>query len=542
MKSRSRLSRREDPNVSLSPGLTEAIRLDLIQLCRQHNDEFDFSYLEEECFSKYVGPETDPAEVRRQRAIDKWLATELRNELTNSRLLMTYPEEEILPGVSYGRFMDFVRATIRRLLPTDPSMEVLFGTFSGGASTSKSRMRSHPAQKFLDKADVTPSAWAVIKDLIDDCPVWKEHIHNSWQEPRFVDGNVLFTVAKSTTIDRCAAKEPDLNMFVQKGIGNFLRKRLRLFGINLNDQSVNAKLAKQGSIDNQLMTLDLSSASDSVSTQLVFECLPESWFLLMDAVRSPITVIDGVPHENHMFSSMGNGFTFELESLIFWACARAVSFFTGTRGPISVYGDDIIMPSSCYEQMNSALTYLGFQVNPDKSHYGDSHFRESCGSHWYKGIDVTPIYVKRPIERVVDLIHFLNGLVRWASKGFYKFTDPRIDELWLKYARYVPPMLWGGQDMTSITSLVSGDRPRKELLLRTKPQDQNHMGGYLYWLRTAHNRTGPITDPLIVSEMKRDVGSYKLRRNAQPVDENITFNPFWVTECSSDSEMSLLPG
>lgn len=140
MKSRSRLSRREDPNVSLPPGLTEAIRQDLILLCQRHKSEFDFSYLEEECFSKYVGPETDPAEVRRQRAIDKWLATELRNELTNSRLLMTYPEEEILPGVGYCRFMDFVRATIRRLLPVDPSMEVLFGTFSGGASTSKSRM------------------------------------------------------------------------------------------------------------------------------------------------------------------------------------------------------------------------------------------------------------------------------------------------------------------------------------------------------------------------------------------------------------------
>lgn len=539
MNSRPRSADRENANRRLSPSLTTEIRQDLLTFLQQYDREYAYQYLHDECFSKYVGPDTDPADVRRQRAIDKWLATEERNAVTNSRLLMLYPEEEILPGVTWGRFQEFVRATIKRVLPFDPTLEVLFGTFSGGASTSKSRMRSHPACKFLDKADVTPACWTLIGELIADSPVWQEHIHSSWQEPRFVDGNVLFTVAKNSQIDRCAAKEPDLNMFAQKGVGLYIRNRLRRFGVNLNDQSVNARLARQGSRDNSLMTIDLSSASDSVSTQLVFACLPESWFLLMDAIRSPITVIDGEPHENHMFSSMGNGFTFELESLIFWALARAVTYFTGTSGRISVYGDDIIMPSSCYEPMEKVLTMMGFQVNPEKSHYGESFFRESCGKHWYKDIDVTPFYVRKPIERLTDLIHFLNGLVRWAT--YEGLVDPRIDPFWRKWAALVPEQLWGGQDVTSITSLVTGHRPRKELLLKTRASNHDNIGGYLYWLRTAHNRTGPINDPLIVSNTKVDVGSYRLRRNAQAVNEDITFNPFWVTECPS-ADGSSVPG
>lgn len=372
----------------LAPSLTLEIKKDLEVLLDTYPEEFQFSYLREMAFSKYVGPETDPSDVRRQRAIDKWLATELINSDTNHRLLFTEPDYEIIEGVSYEKFMARVRVVVAQVLFDSPSPEVLFGTFSGGASTSHSRAEGNPALKFLDKADAT-LPWNAIRNLIASCPIWEEYIADSWVEPRIVDGNVLFTVPKNATIDRCAAKEPDLNMFAQKGIGNLIRKRLRWFGINLNDQSINGELARIGSKDNSLMTIDLSSASDSISTRFVFEALPVDWFLLMNDLRSPITEIDGVQHENHMFSSMGNGFTFELESLLFWAIVRTVAYFRRTRGAISVYGDDIIAPSSLYEPLVQALSYLGFSVNPDKS-FHEGPFRESCGKHWWNGYDVTP--------------------------------------------------------------------------------------------------------------------------------------------------------
>ena len=502
---------------SLAPSLTLEIQKDLYDLLDTYPDEFQFSYLREQVFSKYVGPDTDPSDVRRQRAIDKWLKTELTNSDTNHRLLFTEPDYEIIEGVSYEKFMERIRLVVSQVLFDKPSPEVLFGTFSGGASTSHSRAEGNPALKFLDKADATPSAWNAILDLIEDCPIWKEHIDATWQQPRFVDGNVLFTVPKNTSIDRCAAKEPDLNMFAQKGVGNLIRKRLKWFGIDLNDQSINGELARIGSRDGSLMTIDLSSASDSISTRFVFEALPVDWFLLLDSIRSPITEIDGVKHENHMFSSMGNGFTFELESLLFWAIVRTVTYFKRARGSISVYGDDIIAPSSVYEPLVQALSYLGFSVNPDKSFY-EGPFRESCGKHWYNGMDVTPFYIKEPIGTFTRLIHFLNQLTKWASWG--SIYDPRIIPLWRKYARLVPQDLWGGQDLSSITALVSGDGPRKQLVSVTVDVSYDHMGGYLFWLRSASTRVR-VLEPIVTSSVKKVLHIYRIRRSSQAVSTDL---------------------
>lgn len=501
----------------LAPSLTEEIKKDLLAFLDTYPDEFQFSYLREQVFSKYVGPETDPSDVRRQRAIDKWLKTELTNADTNHRLLFTDPEYEIIPGVSYEKFMNRMRLVVAQILFDKPSPEVLYGTFSGGASTSHGRSEGNPALKFLDKADATPSAWNAILNLIEDCPIWKEHIDSTWQQPRFVDGNVLFTVPKNTTIDRCAAKEPDLNMFAQKGIGNLIRKRLKWHGIDLNDQSINAKLAQIGSRDGSLMTIDLSSASDSVSTRLVFETLPVDWFLLMNDIRSPYTEIDGELHENHMFSSMGNGFTFELESMLFWAIVRSVTYFTGTRGAVSVYGDDIIAPSSVYEPLVQALSYLGFSVNPDKS-FHEGPFRESCGKHWYNGYDVTPFYIKEPIGTLTRLIHFLNQLTKWAGPS--KIYDPRILPIWRKYAKLVPQDLWGGQDVSSILALVSGDMPRKQLVSVTVDVSYDHMGGYLFWLRSASTRV-QVLEPIVTSKVKKVLHLYRIRRNSQAVSYDL---------------------
>lgn len=502
----------------LAPSLTAEIKKDLLILLDTYPNEFKFSYLAESVFSKYVGPETDPAPVRRQRAIDKWLATELTNSNTNHRLLFTDPEYEIIPGVKYKRFMDRVRAVVAQVLFDKPSLDSLFGNFSGGASTSHKRSEGNPALKFLDKADATPSGWQAIRNLISDCPIWMAHIDETWQQPRFVDGNVLFTVPKSTEIDRCAAKEPDLNMFAQKGIGDLIRKRLRWFGIDLNDQSKNGELARLGSKDGSLMTIDLSSASDSISTQLVFEALPVDWFLLMDSVRSHITEIDGNPHENHMFSSMGNGFTFELESLLFWSIARTVAYFTRTSGAISVYGDDIIAPSSLWTPLVDALQYLGFSVNPKKSFY-EGPFRESCGKHWYNGYDVTPFYIRKPIASLTRLIHFLNQLLKWAGPTV---PDPRIIPLWHKYARMVPQDLWGGQDLSSIYALVSGDSPRKQLVPKVVDKDYNHIGGYLFWLRAACNRR-IVTEPIVTSVTIETTTIHRIRRNTQAVSYDLPF-------------------
>jgi len=293
----------------------------------------------------------------------------------------------------------------------------------------------------------------------------------------------LFTVPKNSDIDRVAAKEPDLNMFLQKAFGNQIRTCLKRAGVDLNDQTHNQELARIGSITGSLMTVDLSSASDSVTYELVKRVLPSDWFYYLDLVRSKTTLVDDCVHVNEMFSSMGNGFTFELESLIFLAITQAVAYFRGIRGQISVYGDDIIAPSELNLDLTSALAFCGFRLNESKSFWTGS-FRESCGAHWYGGRDVSPFYIRKPFSTISDLILTLNQLVEWASRVI-SVVDPRYEGLFWKYAKLVPESLWGGGDLTSRQSLVTGHAARKELFAPQELIQHNHVGGLLFWMFVA---------------------------------------------------------
>jgi len=324
-----------------------------------------------------------------------------------------------------------------------------------------------------------------------------------------VPGNVLFTVPKKTDIDRVACKEPDLNMFIQKGIGSYFRKSLRRIGINLNDQSINRSLARVGSITGELATLDLSSASDSVSESLVALLLPEIWFTLLDAVRCQVTIIDGEEHRNHMFSSMGNGFTFELESLLFYTLARATAFFTGTRGRISVYGDDIICPTDMSSSLIWVLQYFGFSINPEKS-FVEGPFRESCGGHYHNGLDITPFYIRKPIQTMEDLIDVANKLREWSEVDGVGCLDPETEEIWFWLKSFIPNELWGGSDTQFKYQLVSPDTSCMRLAETNDTIDAG-LGGYYHWLNATWDRTY-LNDGVSTSSFSRSRNKLRVRR------------------------------
>jgi len=441
-------------------------------------------YLKSLYLTKYVSSETAPALTRRNAAIRKWLAAEADNEGTNVRLLLTHAEYNILPRVSYERFTVWCRDFIRNIIGDTPPIDALIGSFSGGASTSRGRTESSPSSKYLGQAHVTPSALSIFSTIVDEMPGW---IGLADLEVIPVSGNVLFTVPKKTDIDRVACKEPDLNMFIQKGIGTYFRRCLRQSGINLNDQSINSSLARIGSVTGDLVTLDLSSASDSVTVGLVAHLLPETWYTLLDAVRCQVTIIDGDEHRNQMFSSMGNGFTFELESLLFYAITKAVAYFTGTKGSISIYGDDIICPKDMSSLLIWVLSWLGFSVNTDKSCL-DGPFRESCGGHYWNGLDVTPFYVLGPITTLPHLIDIANKLRKWGEVDGCGCLDPEIEEIWLWLKGFIPDVLWGGDDLSFKYQLVSSDIPRFRLVDTNRRRDAGP-GGYFHWLNSTWDRT-----------------------------------------------------
>jgi hypothetical protein len=231
-------------------------------------------------------------------------------------------------------------------------------------------------------------------------------------------------------------------MYVQKGLGTAIRRRLRKVGIDLDDQTLNQNHAREGSISGDRATIDLSMASDTISYEIVRLLLPPDWLLALEQCRSPVGVLpSGDKVVYRKFSSMGNGYTFELESLIFWALTWAVTFLhDGDMSLIGVYGDDLIVDTNVVQPLTDVLSYCGFTTNVSKTHI-DGPFRESCGKHYFNGIDVTPFFVKKPVDNLSELFKFHNRLYRWrnrVAKMMLPLQLEQLDEIVRSIRAYAP--------------------------------------------------------------------------------------------------------
>lgn len=473
---------------------------------------FKGRYLLSEYKSKYLDTRIVSPKQRRSSAIEKWLKTERANARTNVRI-------QLRLGGDFGwTSVETLLADAKKIISDvlGPCDSLCLSSHTFGASTRVRRGPSAAFQKHTGIAHVSSSAVTHWREMVSDTLL-------NDQEICIQESSVLFTVPKKTDIDRVACKEPEINMFLQRSVGSHIRKRLRRFGIDLNDQTRNQELARTA-LKQKLATLDLSAASDSITTQLVLELLPFEWYSLLDDLRVKSTIIDGEVHSLEMFSSMGNGFTFELESLIFWALTRAICKRSGIKGRISVYGDDIIAPQTAARRIARCFGWFGFKVNPKKSHWS-GFFRESCGKHFHAGLDVTPFYVREPVKTMNHIIRLLNRLCEWDGRGFGFITDPRVLHFWLKWRAHVPSSLWGGTDLDDPSALVTGDSPRMRLVPEQVPidytykgryigpidEDQYNRGALLYWFTVRDQQDDPVE-----CDAKRD-GRWQTTRQ-----------PFWA--------------
>jgi len=248
-----------------------------------------------------------------------------------------------------------------------------------------------------------------------------------------VRGNEIVFVPKNAKTHRVIAKEPHVNSFMQKGFGRYLRDRLRtVAGVDLKDQTLNQQLARDGSLTGTLATIDLSGASDTISTELVRLLLPEKWFSLLDQIRSKSGYLREKEYWVHYnkFSSMGNACTFELESLMFWALCSAVLEINGGEQTLNVYGDDIVVPVEHYESVVKVIDYVGFSVNKEKS-FHSGPFRESCGKDYFLGHDVRPIFLKESISSAEVLVKLANSIRRYANRRLNGLgCDKRFHAAW----------------------------------------------------------------------------------------------------------------
>lgn len=221
----------------------------------------------------------------------------------------------------------------------------------------------------------------------------------------------VIDVPKSQKTPRIIAMEPTCMQYVQQGILSLIvengrkNKFFRSF-CQTWDQNSNQILAQEGSQYGTFATLDLSEASDRVSFQHVIDLLTRHPLLLeyVSACRSLKAEVPGFGVIRlAKFASMGSALCFPFEAMIFtviclMGCAKArgtsmsKSFVNQMIGQVRVYGDDIIVPSDCAEEVIGYLEAFGYRVNTDKS-FWTGLFRESCGKEYFKGHDVSVVKV-----------------------------------------------------------------------------------------------------------------------------------------------------
>lgn len=323
-----------------------------------------------------------------------------------------------------------------------------------GSTTSVSGNRTSAYNKFKARLDVTSNSlimghccvnstpsWANCQSMTDDFPSVPVSILR--ETFNIVRGNEIILVPKNAKTHRMIAKEPTVNAYLQKGFGAYIRKSLLYAGIDLSDQTVNQRYAREGSITNLLATIDLKMASNTISTELVRYLLPHEWFVALDLVRSKQGLLKetGIWYHYQMFCSAGNSYNFELETLIFWALASATTENETNFQPV-VYGDDIIVESEYYGRVSEVLSFAGFSINKSKS-YDNGPFRESCGKDYFLGNNVRPIFLKKELSNAIELFKLANNLRRYChSRNFNYGCDSRFRGCWLRLRHGVDRTLW----------------------------------------------------------------------------------------------------
>lgn len=271
----------------------------------------------------------------------------------------------------------------------------------------------------------------------------------SSRECTSVDIARLKFVPKDYKSVRSICMEPIVLQWSQQGVRfeyeHWLSESILRNHVVLRDQGVNQRAALFGSETNRVDTIDLSSASDSVAWSLVKATFPAKVLKHLAATRSKrVETPSGELHNLVKFAPMGSALCFPVQSTLYAAICLMIgiaqtynrnwrepnafegldlekaynnSFFkssslgTTKYSPFFCYGDDIITDKSMTSSVVDCLQLLGFKVNESKSYFRDDTFRESCGKHYLRGFDVTPMTLKVPKIGRSNNIEVLAGVV-----------------------------------------------------------------------------------------------------------------------------------
>jgi hypothetical protein len=254
---------------------------------------------------------------------------------------------------------------------------------------------------------------------------------------QLVDTLTLTLVPKTFKSLRSIMPNTTLGSFYSAGLGDMISDRLKRAGYDITTLQVeHGVLACGSSISGKLVTMDQSLASDNITAWLVEQLLPYDWFEALSLGRvGKVRLPDGRVTLLESFCTMGIGFTFPLQTLIFLSLLKGISSQYAPRCKISAYGDDLIYDKRIHPFVDTIFTRLGLIINRDKT-FVDGPFRESCGSDFYAGVDVRPFQPQNERssctrrEYEATCYKYINGLLRrWHACELEQTLALLVDEL-----------------------------------------------------------------------------------------------------------------
>lgn len=246
---------------------------------------------------------------------------------------------------------------------------------------------------------------------------WADLQHVQFVEPGAERPVKVITVPKTLKTPRIIAVEPTCMQYMQQALLSAIMRRIERDDllsrfVGFSDQTENRALALKGSSDGSLATLDLSEASDRVSNHLVWN-ITKPFGAFHQALQDSRSRRADVPGYGVIrlakFASMGSATCFPIEAMVFFTVvlhgyqkwlSRSLTHrdLEALVGKVRVYGDDIICPVDCVNDVRRSLNLFGFRVNDHKS-FWNGQFRESCGGDYFDGSDVSVIRCRRVLPQ-----------------------------------------------------------------------------------------------------------------------------------------------
>lgn len=264
-----------------------------------------------------------------------------------------------------------------------------------------------------------------------------------------VDNTKLSEVAKLVTVPktysslRTITVEPLINQFVQQALNSHLRKEIRRCrvlknSLTLTDQGPNQQLALLGSLNGDWVTIDLSSASDRLSTHLVESCFANRPRYLSAIMGCRTREVEAGETRLSLkkYAGQGNATTFPVQSVCYALICLASMTKVGERltlrklaalaRRVRVYGDDIIVKREHYQGVATWLEECGMKINHNKT-FSLGRFRESCGIDAFRGTTVTPVYMRFEPDNISTDASSLASAVSCSNQlwmgGMYSTAD-----------------------------------------------------------------------------------------------------------------------